>query len=69
MKRQEHSQKIQTKKRLWSETEVYTDSRSIQEDSAIIQTHLATLNIPQKGKTQGIRDCVQKTRVYMQISQ
>ena len=61
--------KNQTKKHLWSETEVYIDSRSIQEDSAIIQTHLVTLNLPQKGKTHGIRDCVQKSRVYMQIFQ
>ena len=58
MKWQEHSQKIQTKKQLWSETKAYTDSRSIQEDSAIIQTHPKTLDLPQKGKTQGIRDCV-----------
>ena len=61
--------KIQTKKRLWSETGVYTDSRSIQEDSAIIQTHPATLNLPAKGKNQGIHDCVQKTRIYTRISQ
>ena len=53
------------KKHLWSEIEVYTDSRSIQGDSAIIKTHPKTLNIPIKGKTQGIRDCVQKTHVYM----
>ena len=57
------------KKCLWSETEVYPDSRNIKGDSTIIKTHLATLNIPLKGKTQGIRDYVQKTHVYTQISQ
>ena len=56
---------IYPKKRLWSETEVYTNSRSIYGDSAIIKTHPATLNLPLKGKTQGIRDCVQKTRGYL----
>ena len=35
---------------------VYTDSRSIQEDSTIIQNHLATLNPPNKDKNQGILD-------------
>ena len=33
---------------------VYTDSRSIQEDSSIIKTHPTTLSLPQKGKTRGI---------------
>ena len=45
--------KIYTKNHLWSETGVYTDSRSIQEDSAIIQTHPTTLNLPQKAKKSG----------------
>ena len=36
---------------------VYTDSRSIQEDSTIIQNHPATLNPPNKAQNQGIRDC------------
>ena len=44
-----------------------TDSRSIKKDSAITQTHLETLNLPPKGKTQGIRDCVQKIRIYTQL--
>ena len=35
---------------------VYTNSRSIQEDSAIIQNHLVTLNLPTKAQNQGIRD-------------
>ena len=35
---------------------VYTDSRSIQEDSTIIQTHLATLNPPTKAQSQGIHN-------------
>ena len=61
--------KIYPKKRLWSETEVYTDSRSIQGDSAMIKTHPAMLNLPQKGKTQGIHDYVKKTHVYTRISQ
>ena len=38
---------------------VDTDSRSIQEDSAIIQNHPATLNPPIKQKNQGIHDCSQ----------
>ena len=50
--------KIYPKRRLWSETEVYTDSRIIKGDSIIIKNHPATLNLPLKGKTQGIRDCV-----------
>ena len=48
---------------------MYTDSRSIQEDSTFIQTHPATLNIPQKGKTQGIRDCLQKIHIYTRLFQ
>ena len=32
---------------------MYTDSKSIQEDSTIIQTHPSTLNLPQKGKKLG----------------
>ena len=60
---------IQTKKHLWLEIEVYTDSRSIQGDSAIIKTHTVTLNLPHKGQTQGICDYVQKTRIYTLISQ
>ena len=44
-----------------------TYSKSIQGDSTIIQTHPATLNLPQKGKTQGIRDCLQKIHVYTQL--
>ena len=38
---------------------VYTDSRSIQEDSPIIQNHPATVNPLNKAKNQGIRDCSQ----------
>ena len=43
--------------------------RCIQTLEASKETHPATLNIPLKGKTQGIHDCVQKTRVYTRISQ
>ena len=60
--------KNQTKKHLQSEKEVYTDSRSIQGDSTIIKTHPATLNIPPKGKTQGIRElCAKNPRIYADI--
>ena len=38
---------------------VYTDFGSIQEDSAIIQTHPATLTPPNKSQNKGIRDCSQ----------
>ena len=61
--------KIYPKKHLWSEIEVYTDSRNIQGDSTIIKNHPATLNLRLKIKTQGIHDCVQKTRVYTWILQ
>ena len=37
----------------------YTDSRSIQDDSSIIQTHPATLNPLNKDQNQGIPDCSQ----------
>ena len=66
MQLQEHSsqKKFYPKKnRLWSETEVYTDSSSIKGDSTIIKIHLATIHLPLKGKTQCIRDCTQWTRV------
>ena len=56
------------KKCLWLETEVYIDSRSIKGDLEIIKTHPATLNLPLKGKNQGIHDCVHKTHVYTWIS-
>ena len=47
---------------------MYTDSRSIQEDSAIIQTHLATLNIPPKGKDSGhTRLFAENMRIYTAI--
>ena len=36
---------------------VYTDSRSIQEDSTIIRTHPATLSPPTKAQNQIIHDC------------
>ena len=42
--------KNKTKRSLQSETGVYTDSKSIQEDSPIIQTHPTTLNPPNKEK-------------------
>jgi len=42
---------------IWSETGVYIDCISIQEDSTIIQTHPSTLNPPNKAKNQGICDC------------
>ena len=45
--------KNQTKRSLWSEIGVYTYSRSIQEDSKIIQTHPTTLNLPKKAKKSG----------------
>ena len=61
--------KNQTKRSLCSKTWVYTNSKSIQEDSAITQTIPATLNIPQKGKNQGIHDCLHKVRVYMWLLQ
>ena len=51
--------KNQIKKSLWSEHRVDTDSRSIQEDSAIIQNHPATLKPQNKAKNQGIRNCSQ----------
>ena len=60
---------IYPKKRLWSETKVYTDSRSIKGDSTIIKTHPATLNLPLKGKTRGIHDCAYKTQIYTWKSQ
>ena len=41
---------IYAKKCLWSETEVYTDSRSIKGDSEIIKIHPATLQLPLEGK-------------------
>ena len=63
------SKKIKLKKHLQSETEVYTDFRIIQEYSKIIQTHPATLNLPQNGKTQGIRDCLQKIHIYTGLLQ
>ena len=48
---------------------MYTDSSSIKGDSTIITIHPATINLPLKGKTQGIHDCMQKTCVCTQISQ
>ena len=51
--------KFTLKKRLWSETEVYTDSGSIKGDSSIIKIHPATLQLPLEGKTKGIHDCSQ----------
>ena len=45
------------KKRLWSETEVYTDSGNIKGDSTIIKIHPETINLPLEGKTKGIHDC------------
>ena len=45
------------KKRLWSETEAYTDSSSIKGDSTIITIHPTTIQLPLEGKTKGIRDC------------
>ena len=52
--------KIQAKKkRFWSNTEAITDSGSAKGDSATIRTHPAIHYLPQKGKNQGIRDCVQ----------
>ena len=53
------SKTFKLKKHLWSETKVYTDSKSIQEDSAIIQTHPTTLNPPNKAQNQGMHDCSQ----------
>ena len=38
---------------LWSDIGVYIDSRSIQQDSTIIQTHPSTLNLPKKEKKLG----------------
>ena len=38
---------------------VYTNSKSIQEDSGIIQNHPVTLNPPNKAQNQGIHDCSQ----------
>ena len=47
-------------KRVFGQTQrVDTDSESIQEDSAIIQTHPETLNPPNKAQNQGIHDCSQ----------
>ena len=47
-------------KRVSGQTErVDTNSRSIQEDSAIIQNHPATLNPPNKAQNQGIHGCSQ----------
>ena len=50
--------KFTLKKRLWSETKVYTDSGS-KGDSAIIKIHPTTIQLPLKGNTKGIRDCSQ----------
>ena len=45
-------------KRVSGQTErVDTNSRSIQEESTIIQTHIETLNPPTKSQNQGICDC------------
>ena len=38
---------------------VYTDTRSIKEDSASIKLHPATLNPPNKALNQGIHNCSQ----------
>ena len=51
--------KIKLKRVSGQKQRVDTDSRSIQEDSKIIQTHTATLNLPKKEKNLGIRDCSQ----------
>ena len=45
------------------------DSRSIKEDLEITQTHPTTLNLSQKGKTQGIHECLQKIHVYTRLFQ
>ena len=42
---------------------MYTDSSSIEGDSAIIQIHPATINLPLEGKTKGIHDCELKTHI------
>ena len=63
MQLQEHSSQKKfypKKKRLWSETEVYTDYSSIKEDSTIIQIHPATINLPLEGKTKDICNCSHK---------
>ena len=53
-------EKIQAKrKRFQLETEVLTDSGSAKGDSAANRIHPAIHYLPQKGKNQGIRDCVQ----------
>ena len=52
-------EKIQAKKRFWSETEVLIDSGSAKGDSATNSIHPAIHNLPQKGKNQSIRDCGQ----------
>ena len=48
---------------------MYTDSSSIKGDSTIITIHPATIYLPLKGKTQGIHESMQKTRVCMRITQ
>ena len=50
-------EKIQAKKRFWSETEVLIDSGSAKGDSAANKIHPAIHYLPQKVKNQGIRDC------------
>ena len=46
--------KIKLKRVSGQKQRVDIDSRSIQEDSTIIQNHLATLNPPNKAQNQGI---------------
>ena len=47
-------------KRVFGQTQrIDIDSKSIQEDLAIIQNHPVTLNPPNKSKNQGIHDCSQ----------
>ena len=46
---------------------MYTESISIQEDSVIIQTHPATLNLPPKGKNQGIHNYAENPHIYVDI--
>ena len=66
MQWQEHSQKIQTKKRLWLETKCIQTpeaSKKTQQLSKLTQQHLI---FPQKAKLRAYAT-VQKTRVYTRI--